>query len=104
MKDIFFRVETTYNKHKDQLSDFDIIAALTEELGEYSRAVRVENKAVLCTHKKIKESSKIEICDLILVAMEAFICRGGDYNELLKILNRKILVWENLWKEENENT
>lgn len=99
---LFKKIEEIHNYNKGNITDHDILAALTEELGEYSRAMRVEDGAPICSHKEIKESSKVEIIDLMLICIEAFIHRGGTYVDMLGIMNIKILKWIKAWEKENE--
>jgi hypothetical protein len=101
LKDLFNTVSEVYVTNKDKITDRDILAAFTEELGEYSRAVRVEEKAVICSHKIIEESSKVEVIDIILVCFEAFIHRGGTYPEMIDIINTKLHKWISAWEKEN---
>jgi NTP pyrophosphatase (non-canonical NTP hydrolase) len=101
-KDVFDRIDSVYQRNKEKITSADIMFALTEELGEYSRAVRVEDKAIICSHKTVKEHSTIEIIDLILVAIEAYISRGGKYEDIEKIANQKLEKWEDSWNKENE--
>ena len=96
---VFLRIQRLYNRISDQLQPSDILSALTEELGEFSRAWRVERNALLCHNKTVDESSRVEIVDLMLICVEAYLAVGGTYPELHTIVERKLAKWENLWKE-----
>lgn len=76
--------------------DSQIELALMEELGEYIRAMRIEDGLTLNKSKTCTESSKVEIVDLMLCAIEAFISRGGTYDELVTISVRKLNKWSTI--------
>ena len=96
-KEIFDLIKRVYDTNKDKIDSNHILSGLTEELGEYSRAVRVEDNDPICYNKSIKESSQVEIIDLIIDAIEAYISRGGRYEDMKEIALNKLKKWENLW-------
>lgn len=96
---IFHRIKALHDKIKDRIPRGDILAALIEELGEYSRAKRIEDKTPTSHRKTLTESSKIEIIDLMLVSVEAYLDSGGSFEELTEIADRKLDKWESLWAE-----
>jgi hypothetical protein len=97
--DVFQRVKRVMDLSGGRVTKGDVLAALTEELGEYSRAVRVEDSAPICHNKRADEPSKVEIVDLMLVAVEAYLLRGGTFHELGGIADRKLSKWERLWDD-----
>jgi NTP pyrophosphatase (non-canonical NTP hydrolase) len=99
-QEAFQKVEKICLEYKHRIKNEDILYGLTEELGEYSRACRVEDKAPICGNKTIKESSKVEIVDLMLICIEAYISRGGTYEEIDEIMEVKLNKWEELWRNE----
>src|SRR5882672_8938975 len=98
-KEVFDRVQETYDKIKHKVTRHDILSALTEELGEYSRAARIEDSLPSDRgKKKPDEPSKVEAIDLMLCGIEAYIAAGGTWEELPFITNKKLSKWEQSWE------
>jgi len=92
MKEIYERVLKGMKKTRP--NDFECLAGLTEEVGEWSLALRVERGF---KQRRLDEPSKNEAVDIILLAMEAYIHSGGTLEELPKIINTKLTKWEELF-------
>jgi hypothetical protein len=72
-------------------NDFEILAALSEELGEYALARRVE---MGLKRRTLKEPASVEAIDILLIAVEAYIHSGGTAEELETIVDVKLKKWE----------
>lgn len=88
---IFQRVARVINALAHHESFYDTILALNEEVGELSKAARIET-----THcqKSCDEPAKIEAVDVMLCALEAYIRLGGSWDELLSTAQAKLSKYE----------
>ena len=98
---IFKLIEQTYLTNSKNISKWDILAAINGELGEFCKAVRVEDRDPLYKHKKVDESSRVEMIDVILCCIEMYIARGGTLEELREKAPVKLAKWLALWDKEN---
>ncbi len=85
--------KSIYEKIEDLAEDSvsDIFYALAEEVGELALALHVEQGNKI---RNLKEDSKTETIDVILVAIEMYIRLGGKYEEIDEIVKRKLDKWE----------
>lgn len=86
----------------------DIIGAAIEELGEVSRANRVENGVKTLKNKQLKETAVEESVDLIVSSIAVFCSLGGDLNKLPAMLHNALDKYEfgltfEEWRKELES-
>lgn len=74
---------------------FHLLASTTEELGEFSRELKIEQKVHGNTYKKPDEGTKAEAVDLIICALSLFYACGGTNAQMLNIMEKKLDKWEN---------
>ena len=70
-----------------------ICAGAVEELGELSRAIRIEDDAITKRHKLLDEPSTFEALDLTICALSVYFARGGKLEDIDLIMNSKIDKW-----------
>jgi len=92
---LFDRIRRAMRMVQTKNHKLDILQALNEEIGEYVLACRVEANTKLGNPRILRESSAVEAIDIMLVALEAYIEAGGDFDELHLIVERKLSKWEN---------
>ncbi len=95
-RNLFLRIKFLHEKIRENpyFNPHNVFYALAEEVGEFGRAVRVEDQFQSCKHKTLTESSRIEAVDILLTAVEAYIARGGTYEDLMPIAEKKLDKWE----------
>lgn len=103
LEDLFDRIAKTYNQNKEKINNDDIMFSTTEELGELSRAIRIEDNYVLAGHKKKEHDSTEECIDVLLCITEMFVARGGTLEQFKYLIDIKLKRWEVLWRKENES-
>lgn len=87
-REIFKRIKTL-----SQGPESDVVKALIEEVGEFARACRIEDKM---KNSVLDEASTFEAIDMILVAIELYILRGGNFEDMASIANKKLEKWSKL--------
>jgi hypothetical protein len=90
-KSLFDRVTAILQGRNGPLRKLDVLQSLNEELGEYTRATRIEDGT-----KKgdLAEPAKSEVIDIMLTGIEAYILSGGTYDEMSVLAEGKIKKWE----------
>ena len=73
---------------------FEILASAIEELGEFSRELKIEERTFGNTYKKPDEGTQCEAVDSLIMGFCLFFCRGGDRALLDEIINKKLDKWE----------
>ncbi len=73
---------------------FELMTSTSEELGELSREILVEEKSFGNNYKSVDEGSKAESVDLTICALAVFFARGGTIDEFVEIANKKLSKWE----------
>lgn len=73
---------------------FELLGSTTEELGELSRELLIEEKSFGNNYKTVDEGSKAESIDLSICALAIFFARGGTKKEFIEIANKKLAKWK----------
>lgn len=90
--DVYDRIQFLQNKtDKD---DYQVLAAMSEELGELAGAMAIEDKLHGKAHKSVDEPSTHEACDVVITALALFAQRGGTKDELNTVIHKKLDKWE----------
>jgi len=97
----FRQVENIHRANANKIGKWDILAAINGELGEFCQAARIEDRDPLYKYKSIRESSRIEMIDVMLCCLEMYILRGGTLEELYAMAPVKLAKWQALWDKEN---
>ena len=91
--DVYDRIQKLQgNTDKD---DYQVLAAMSEELGELAGAMAIEDKLHGKAHKTVDEPSTHEACDVVITALALFAQRGGTKDELNIVIHKKLDKWEN---------
>jgi hypothetical protein len=80
---------------------FELMTSTSEELGELSREILIEEKSFGNNYKSVDEGSKAESVDLTICALAIFFARGGTVDEFVEIANKKLSKWEGNQSAEN---
>lgn len=75
-------------------SIFELTMSAVEELGEFSRELKIEEKTFGNTYKKPDEGTKKEAVDLVISALALYFARGGKISELATNMKEKLKKWE----------
>lgn len=75
-------------------SIFSLLASATEELGELSRELKIEEGEFGNTYKESDEGSRLESVDLTICALSIYFARGGSIESLAEDMNGKLAKWE----------
>ncbi len=71
-----------------------IIMHLLEELGEFSTAVCIEDGSDVKAYKVLDETSDKEAIDMLICVLSLYFNRGGNTDEILDYMNKKLDKWE----------
>lgn len=75
-------------------SVFELLASASEELGELSRELLIEENTFGNRHKKTDEGSQAEAGDLVIAALAMYVARGGTYASFVELMDRKLKKYE----------
>ena len=75
-------------------SIFELLASATEELGEFSRELKIEAGTYGNGHKKPDEGTISEAVDMAICALALFYAQGGTNEQLYILMNKKLDKWE----------
>ncbi len=73
---------------------FELLASASEELGELSRELLIEESVYGNAYKSGDEGSKAEAIDLAICALAIYFGRGGSGGELATTLHKKLDKWQ----------
>jgi len=72
----------------------EMFFSMIEELGEFSKEVKIEDGVFGNKHKKAGEDgSKGEAIDVIIMALALYFARGGEAGDLQEGIQRKLDKW-----------
>lgn len=75
-------------------SVFELLASMGEEVGEFSRELKIEERTYGNTYKKHgDESSRDEAVNMIVCALSLYFARNGSIGELSIMINKKLDKW-----------
>lgn len=72
---------------------FELLASATEEVGEFSRELKIEEKTFGNTYKEPDEGTQWEAVDIAIMGICLFLARGGDPATLDDMVNIKLDKW-----------
>ena len=90
-KRLFDRIVFILQGRNGTARKLDVLQSLNEELGEYTRATRIESGTKA---GELNEPAKSEIVDFMLTGIEAYILAGGTYEEMFFLADSKLTKWE----------
>jgi NTP pyrophosphatase (non-canonical NTP hydrolase) len=88
------RVATLTEKDLENKTVWQLLASTTEELGEFSRELQIEEGVFGNTYKELDEGTIGEAADVVICALTLYFARGGDLNRLADLINKKLDKWE----------
>jgi len=68
------------------------------EVGEVAEAMAVEGGSLTKKHKKLDESAREEMVDVIQCALSLYFSLGGDINHLINYGQKKNVKWNKVQK------
>lgn len=76
-------------------SVFELLASMGEEVGEFSRELKIEERTYGNEYKKPgDENSRDEAVDMIICALSLYFARNGNTGDLGAMINKKLAKWE----------
>lgn len=75
-------------------SVFELLASMNEEVGEFSRELKIEERTYGNEYKKAgNEDSRDEAVDMVICALSLYFARNGSIEDLGAIINKKLDKW-----------
>src|ERR1041385_1769013 len=94
MQQILDLIESLTATDMKNKSVFELLASLSEELGELSRELKIENKTFGNTYKELDEGSLGESVDMVIASLAMYYACGGKSEELPELMKSKLDKWE----------
>jgi hypothetical protein len=94
ISDALERIRALTAKELRRKGIFQLFASAAEELGELSRELLIEEKTFGNTYKPGDEGTRAEAVDLAICALALFYGRGGQHEDLGRLLHQKLDKWE----------
>ena len=105
MQEVFDRIRRLTNIDLQNKTVFEILASAGEELGEFSRELKIEEGSFGNAHKEPdSDGTKGEAVDMVIMALALFSARGGTPIELVEYMGKKIDKWESNQKPQQKST
>lgn len=93
--DVLSRVRSLTEYDLAQKTQYELLSSLTEEVGELSRAMKIEDGVFGNTYKNAPdEPSSHEAADVVIAALAMYFARGGLIKDLAFICEEKLDKWE----------
>lgn len=91
MKGLLSRINEARKKDKARFNNPTFFLYLIEEVGEVSSCLA---NAEGIKNKKLKESAREEMCDVLITAIAMYFQVGGDEKHLEEYMEKKLQRWE----------
>lgn len=88
------RIRELTQRDMSRKTIFEMLASAIEELGEFSRELKIEERTFGNTYKKPDEGTQFEAVDCLIMGFCLFFARDGDRGKLDDIINTKLDKWE----------
>jgi hypothetical protein len=98
------RIKTLTDIDLQNKSISDMVLSALEELGEFSREVKIEEGVFGNQHKEPgKDGSRGEAIDVTIMALALYYARGGSLEGLASGLKKKLDKWQRNQNEKSSN-